>query len=559
MQAHFEHGPRDGFRRRAIIAGLGGTFVASALAACSGRDSQTPLRSSDPAKLPGPERLRATARTLAPTDYAATYEVGHDKRFSTVKDAIEAVTRDQNAELGITGGGPPVSQAGPWRRRRIRVYPGSYPEGLLTLPPHSALVGATGKPSDVILSAGGEENVLGTGGRSVYVSGLTLRATSSSPIAHPLNDSGPAGDAGLGPRQVRTVIIDNCILDCARSGLAGKAAVDLTPGAGTTLVFNKCSFLCPGQPQAINCVIGTGEGRNTSDVFFIDSHVQANYERHEDPGISGSGEGPAYPVGIVQANTKRKDRVVWLGGSWDISTGTEKSPIGALLALGYDHVHEKKSAATWYVMTPGARAGVQTIHSDAGTDIQHSLPSSIVLPDQGMSAQEIAYYGEQPGSTQTAFGGAAKASTMKIQAGQIFWVAVDLGGKAAFSRAVRLTGVRVPFVAGAALDDGGRPMKDANGQAIGSATKGTMDRADLPGRWFYPGQGKVWVGIAFGADATVPARLVSRGHAFTARGYATGAGMPVPDDKLTLVPGGGHVPDVALISALPATYPTSAT
>lgn len=539
--------------RRVALGAAGSGFIAL-LTACSHGDGRT---DADGRARPATdlERLRHEAQSLTPKDYVATYEVGSRAKYPTIMAAVAAATGDQTRELGITGGGPPQAQSTPWRRRRVLVHEGTYPEGPLALPPHTDLIGATGNPADVTITASGKANVVGTGGRSVYLGAVTFRQTSESPIAHPLNDSGYSGDAGLGPLQVRTVIIDNCVMDSAGIGLDGKAAADLTPGPGTTLVFNKVSFLSPGQSQAINCVVGTGAGTNPTSVFFIDSHVQANYERHADPGIAGSGQGPSYPVGLVQASPGRADTVVWAGGTWDISKGTAKTPIGALLALGYDQKDTNKSKTTWYIIKPGAHAGARTSWIVPGTLTKTVLPGSIALPEGGISAQEAAFYGEKPPRREEALRAGRSTTTMAVTRGRVYWVALDLDGRAAFSQALQLGSPVKNVACGVTLDEAGRPMVDSNGQAMGSAVAGLGSRVPISGRWFYPGQGQVWLGIAFGEDCTVPAVPAENEKAYTASGYTTGDSMPAPS-AITAVPPGHLVPVLALLSGLPASYPS---
>ena len=174
--------------------------------------------------------------TVRPTTFAETYDVGAGQEYATIGEALTAANADHDLWVGTTSQQP--VQTSPYHRRLIRVHPGTYAEGALSPLGHTAIVGTTGDPADVIVTWGGASNVLVATGRSLYVAHLTLDHTDPDPEWHPMRNAGSAGDIGMGPWQPRTGLFDNVVFRTAFEGEAGKTAIDTTPGGNCHLIYH---------------------------------------------------------------------------------------------------------------------------------------------------------------------------------------------------------------------------------------------------------------------------------------------------------------------------------
>lgn len=545
-------------RRTFVVGALGGSVVAT-LSACDserpklGPSSPSASANSTSSSIVGAADLRAQAKNVRPTDFVKTYEVdssGKSGAYKTLTEACKAVLEDQKKQLGTAV--MVQAQSNPWQRRQIRVAPGTYKEENIPLPNFVAVVGTGERPEDVHVVSAGASNVLATTARSAYVSNVHLEHTSADPEWHPLRDGGTSGDVGMGPLQRRTVIFDKVKFTSARAGLAGKCATDIVLAPGSALVFVNCTFNTPGQPQAVNCPMNLGtNGDASAQAVFIDCHTVSNYEQHYDPTVPHGGVGPAAPIGAPDFGAKRGDEFVWLGGTWDVAKtrGVQGLLVIPFVGKGAD----KSSNAKYFIESAGAENGVRTILADKAKHVSHGVKGASPLPVQGMSRREQAFFGSKPPTAAKVMKADRLTGQLEVKQGDIYWIAIDLKGQALAAKAVGLDGFAGEIAASIALDKAGRPESDPNGATSSPAAKTQQDSVAVPVRWFYPGQGRVWVAVAFTRDVTVPAITARKASAYRDNGYTSGPIKALPDAAKPL-PAGTLVPAVTVMNQLPESF-----
>lgn len=535
-------------RRGALTLGAG--ISMAVLAACSSGDtSKKPQASSkapdmgDIDKLPGPERLRAQTKFLGPTSYVKTYKVdssGAGGAYRTVEDCYAAIATDKQQRLGVGAQSP---QSNPWDWRKVEIAPGTYRETLSGTPPHVALIGMGAKPSDTHFITTGDEGTIGTTGRSTYVRNLFLEQADANPDSHPLREQGQSGDVGLGPLQRRTILFEDVVFLAGGDGAWGKTAADIMPGPGTTLVFRGCTFDAPGQQQQVNVVTNSHETNARSDFFFIGCTVAGNQKR-----AGNSDSTMSFPVGAPDFSAGHGDNFVWMDGHWNMGGAVR---VDALLAFPSTldptngKVTKKNPTTRYIVVNPGQVAGAKATAPDGVLPVGDQPAKDVSLPVGAVSAQEAQFFGERPTAKETALQPKSpQQGQVQVKAGDVYWVAVDLGAKAACAQAVTIGESSTGLAAAAiTLTKDGKP--DANGNAMTSGKGLAKGRVRVETHWYYPGQAPFWVGLSFDADASVPAMRADAGAAFRGGQRAGVTAL----DALTAVPAGTLVPRPTIVSA----------
>lgn len=459
---------------------------------------------------------------FAPTEFAHTYEVGAGKPYATITAAIAASVADHNTWVGTS------SQAGiqtsPHRWRRVIVHPGTYSEGALAPLGHTAIIGASGDRGDVVVTWDGASNVLVVTGRTLYVANLTLEHTDPDPEWHPIRNAGPAGDVGMQAWQHRTTVFDNVRFSADFEGAAGKSAVDTTPGAACTIVYRDCWFDTPGQPQAINMSIATPSlNPAIGQTWFINCKVTANYGWTEDPTLpnwgytDGTHTTPASPapVGLPDKGNQqaggvgRVDEVYWTGGEWDI--GDHITPIQGLIVAPNGHAGDN----ALYVIDPSLPEGIEggpSVKITNAANLTRTLPDLDAIPiTDGVSEDEWAFFGPDEAGPVTMAASDVPTTTVTVPAGRVFWLPVELP-----AQMIRAGGIRIETAPGAsgnavvahALASYGNPdaiEADASGRrssATAAVTPG-QQAITLTARWYYPGYGRIWIGVVFTEETDV--------------------------------------------------------
>ena len=499
-------------------------------------------------------RLRSQVTQLEPA-YQRTYRVsadGNGGAFRAIKDACAAILKDMQEDLDVRG--QVQAQSNPWLYRKIEVLPGDYDE-LVVIPPHTALVGMGRQPEDVRIHTGTHDNVFATTGRSTYVRNVHFEHTTPDQEAHPHRDAGSSGDAGLKDAQRRTIIFDSVRFTSPRKGGPGQCTNDMAPSSGTTIVFTKCIFDGPGQPQSVNLVTNRGEMGARSDYFFLQNRVISNFESHPDAARGQLGPLPAAPVGVPDFGAKRADRFVWIDGSFNVGV---VGGVQAMIVMPYvgEQAHTRsrapKQTTQYYIENAGSSQAGATLKFEGGTHRQGSFDPTLTLPSRGSSDLERAFYGPRPSDKRRLVSGVAAKPPLRVKKGDTYWVRIDPKGEAVSAVAISITGISSSQAIGAcALDEGGRPTSDGNGIVTGNLerSEASAERMEVPRRWFYPGQGPVWVGVSFAEDASVEASAADEGQAMH------GTGDSPVTVNLSRMPKGALVPRVTLHSELPPRFP----
>lgn len=537
-----------------------GAAGASLLAACSDGGPQRRASSSasskagDDSQLPGPERIKKQTEHLEPTTYVKTYDVnpaGGQGSYKTIQEAYAAVLKDKAEALGIAG--MVLAQSNPWDWRLIRVAPGVYKGGAAGIPPHTALVGQGEKPEDVRITFGGNDDTLATTGRSAYIRNLQVEYEGRNPDVHPFRDEGASGDVGLGNCQERTVTLQSVRMKSVVGGSGGQTAADIMTGPGVSLSFIDCVFDAEGQAQAVNLVTDAGPGTRTAQFAFVGCTVRANFSQHPDP-ARGQSVVTAYVTGFPDFGEGRGDTVLWMDGSWQVGSA---AGVGSLLTFplvkdpSNPDLKAARAGTTYIVVNPGSFPGAPLLVADRTKPSTAAVPTTFDLPMGCLSAKEKTFFGSQPSRTPSRLSPRnAGSGNVAVKAGEVHWVGVDLGSAALRVIGADLGGTPADAVGSVQvrLDHDGRPHKDLNAMtASTSRAAGGDSTVPLQPRWFYPGQGIVWVAIAYARDAKVPAMRAAKGQAFISTGYSPGKDLPDPT-AARAVPEGALVPRPILIN-----------
>lgn len=536
-------------RRTALAAPW--ALAAGALAACDGPD---PKSSASTTALKGAELLREQAKHLEPTAYVKTYRVdaaGPQGAYKTFAEVYAAVAKDRAARIGT---GIP-SQSNPWDWRRIEVAPGTYHESIKGVPPHTAIVGMGKRPEDVRVWWDGGDNTFESTGRSTYVRNIHLEHTDLNPDVHPMRDNGPSGDVDLQTRQRRTVVFETVRFTSARRASLGKCTNDMAPRGGVSLTFRDCIFDGPGQPQSINLITSQGDAPGRSTISFIGCTVISNHEQHPSLEWKQLSEVPAAPFGAPDFSGGRGDRVVWVDGRWDV--GRTHSVQGLMVfpfvsAPAQPGKPTPKPSTQYIIVNPGSVTGMKTVLTEKALPATSAVPADINLPGGCLSAEEKQFYGSDAARHQTlSAAGTASNESLDVEAGQVYWVAMPTTDAALCVTGVSVGSVDAPgaMAASVALEQDGKPMADGNARTSGTAGAPGSGSVPVTLRWFYPGQGRVWVGVVFASAAKVPAMKATQGAAFT--GTSQAGQVPVTE-SLTAVAAGKLVPRLAVESHWPS-------
>lgn len=537
-------------RRSALTLGIGASV--SFLAACSSGSGSKPRPSASSGpdmaainKLPGAERLRAQTKYLEPTSYVKTYKVdpsGKGGAYKTLKECYAVIAEDKKKRLG-TGAASP--QSNPWDWRKVEIASGTYRETVSGTPPHVALVGMGEKPSDTHFVTTGDEDTIGTTGRSTYVRNMFLEQADANPDSHPLREQGQSGDVGLGPLQRRTIVFEDVTFVAGGGGAWGKTAADIMPGPGTTLVFNRCTFDAPGQQQQVNAVTNSHETDARSDFFFIGCTVAGNQKR-----AGNSDSTLSYPVGAPDFSAGHGDRFVWMDGHWSLGSAVR---VDALLAFPSTldptngKVTKKNPTTKYIVIEPGVVNGAKATAPDGVQPVTTQVPQDLSLPIGSVSKQEAGFFGARPSAQEERLEPeAGAAGNVAVRAGDVYWVAVDLGPKAACVSGVTV-GEAGDGLRGVAITLAKDGKPDGNGNAMTSGKGLDEGRVRVETHWYYPGQAPLWVGLSFDKDATVPAMKATQGAAYRGAQGAEASSV----DGLSAVAAGTLVPRPIILSAWP--------
>ena len=548
--------------RRGVLALALSTVGSLSLAACS----DDPKPSDGDGTLPANPvaRLRAQAAKLEPS-YRTVYRVdpsgkagasagsGASATYRTIAEACAAVSKDQQKLLAVES--QVEAQSNPWAWRKIEVVAGQYDE-LVVLPPHTALVGLGQKPDDVRIFSAKPDNVLSSTGRSMYVRNLMLEHTSDDQESHPHRDAGGSGDIGLGEQQRRTIIFEQVHFKSAKSAGPGKCTNDMAPSPGTTIVFNRCTFDGPGQPQSVNMVTNRGKAGERSDFFFIGSHVISNFEQHPVASRGQLGVQAAAPIGVPDFGAKRGDRFVWMDGRFTVGTvGGVQAMIVMPYVGGRAHTSndQPKQTTQFFIANPGSSKSGKTLLFEGGARQAKSFSSDLALPEAGTSTLEWEFFGQQPSAQPaTVYAHTATGQKMQLKAGECYWVKVPLGQRAVSVTSVALDGANAQTMsAGCALEEHGKPTTNANGLVstpMSGPSGHKSSQLPVPRRWFYPGQGAVWVAVCASVDTEVDAFPAAANQAHRGR-----ASQPQPSG-MSPVAAGTLVPRVGVVSQLPAEF-----
>lgn len=549
----------SGLSRRKFVGGVGVGVGAIILDACSSSPSSKKTDSSDPvsadSNLSPSQQVLKDSKNLEPSTYAKTFVVDSagagTRSYRTIKDAFTAVAAAKAAALGMSSFVP--AQSVPWVWHKVEIKPGDYNEALV-VPPHTAVVGMGAHPDDVRIHWGGGDNVVETSGRSMYMKNVLLEHTSDDPSAHPMREAGPAGDAGLKRAQRRTACFESVHFKSAPTAPLGKCTNDMVP-FGISIAFVDCVFDGPGQPQSINLVTdATNEMSGAIDVSFVGCKVISNHAQHPDKQINAQ-PGPAAPFGGPDAGNGRPDKVLWMNGSWDI---TKVYGVQGLLVLPLASIDDKlphpAAGTRYYLVNEGSVPGVTTVKAAPQAHIEHSVPQGYRLPVGTFGPGEKKFFGEKPPkSAEHIVVGPQSTQTMQVKAGDIYWLPFEPGTRTLSIDTVHIDKVSAGSIAASvALEENGAPIEDGNGRTDGGAGKPGTGETTLSRRWFFPGQGSMWVGVAFTADAEVSACAAGSRGALKGSGYTAGSLIPGSTSKIapqTLVPA------VSLVSGLPQGFP----
>lgn len=369
-----------------------------------------------------------------------------------------------------------------------------------------------------------------------------LKQADANPDSHPLREQGQSGDVGLGPLQRRTIVFEDVVFLVGAGGAWGNTAADIMPGAGTTLVFRGFTFDAPGQQQ-VNGVTNSHETSSRSDVFFIGCAVAGNQKR-----AGNSDSTMSFPVGAPDFSAGHGDNFVGMDGHWNKGGAVRvDAPLAFPSALdpANGKVTKKNPTTRYVVVNPGQVAGAKATAPDGVLPVGDQPAKDVALPLGAVSAQEAQFFGERPTAKETELQPKApQQGQIQVKAGDVYWVAVDLGAKAACAQAVTFGESRTGLAAAAVtLAKNGKP--DADGNAMTSGKGLEKGRIRVETHWYYPGQAPFWVGLSFDADASIPAMRAGAGQAF--RGAQRAEVTSV--DSLTAVPAGTLVPRPTIVSA----------
>lgn len=492
-----------------------------------------------------------------PRSYMMTLDVRADGTgdYTTISAATEAV---QSHRRTLDGNGGRTGWATPYQWALIRVWPGEYQEYRITRSSMVHVVGMGERPEDVhvwsadseatdrtdpagMRSSTGGGNIAQLHAQSQILENMHLDHQHWDPGWHAVWCSAGSGTVGLKDYAFDTSILRRCRLTSVSDGLAGKCAADITIGSHT-LIFDECWFDAPGQPQAVNGIIGYADPFHGMPSRIVYNHcsVTAAYEWHEDPTLPNNGRqfanglpAPASPMGMPDSGRSLGDEAWWIdGGSWDLGpheTGFRAAITIAKYGNGAAKHHidpsvpspppespslpERENGPVAVVATGNGldwqEVGMEPITS-AGGVVDRVVPEVVPLGlSSGVCANARAFYGADPAvvpappilaSPGTGMAATVPAGTylMRVPAAEVAVmvgaVDVDLAG----SGTMRLgTAYQEP------AEGTPTPYRTASGQVWTSgATAIASGHSPVIRRWLMPGHGHLWLGITLTSEAT---------------------------------------------------------
>lgn len=541
--------------------------------------------SPDPVDPVGPDTIEGQIAAARPTKFTHIWDIAADgsKDYTTITAAAaaaEAVTAAEN-------GGRMRTWVSPHRRHLFRVWPGEYREPNVQFPSHFALIGMGSVPEDVRIwdDRGHDwvndpnpptgkygENIINSSGRSMWVENLWMDHQHSDPKWHAIRIVGAAGDIGRNHYTPMTAMFRSVRMTSAATGLAGKCAVDATISQ-YEVVFDQCWFDTPGQPQAVNFLLGY-ESHIPSAVIFHGCKVTAGYDFIDDPLLPNNGrfaDGTipgAIPIGVhgAQGGAGAAYWVETADSAWDIgrqAPAPDVPPRSGIAVVPSTASITQFHISDLPVIDPESPSLI--VNSGAGwieDPVEYSERGHLdrVIPDtipeltarDGASALERAFYGPDPAvvpppARVTPVGSPVQAS---FPAGRIYFVPIpapnvgfrlgaaewdlatdgDIGVASAYSNP--LTGVPYSTAGG---------QMWASGAAPSGATSATMIR-----RWYYPGHGTMWLAVGTqGADGTGILATEAGPTVYFADAY-TGGSLPSVE-QLAVLPAGEAYPVVTAV------------
>lgn len=541
-----------------------------------------------PSELPDPDpEIPADPKTIAeqiaaaqPTSFVRTWDIAQDgtKQFTTIADAVNAARAVIVAENGTRQ----PSQLSPYRRHRFRIWPGEYKEPNPAFPSHFALIGMGDEPEDVRIwddrgyaGTGGVdengqksgENIISTGGRSMWVENVWLDHQSDDPEWHSVRMVGPSGNIGETGYTRMTAVFSRVRMTSAADGMAGKCAFDATI-THYDAVFDRVWFDTPGQPQSINAHIGYANNVSSpSSLVFHGCSITAGYDFIDDPTLPNDGrfaDGSlpgAIPIGIHAAQSG-EDLCYWVetdDSVWDVgrqAPDVSVPPRGGFGAVMYApsqaefHISDlpviDAEAPSLIVRDPTSGwlpdPDLYTTHGRVDREIPDLIPVLAGMRE-GTGLAEREFFGLDPATSPApmVIGTAGAGQSVTLPAGRVYFVPVELPNAEFQVSEIRfdLTGDGNVGV-GTAYEDPatGLPFSTNSGQLWkAGAVPPAQGNVTVARRWFFPGHGRMWVAIGT-EGVTGRGAVVAPGGptVYYADGYGGGT-MPDMPELSVLAPG----------------------
>lgn len=274
--------------------------------------------------------IRNISGALRPRDFVKTYNVNASlassspafSQFRTLNEAITQCVNDKRAEGNGTISEDARSNGARWRK--IRLAAGTYDAAGVDhlLPAHTALVGATGSSSDVLITSAGAENTVGAAlviKNSGYVADVTVQHTGPGDLYHAVRVAGSTLKY-----DATTIIMDNVRMIASTAATANASALDISSTGGAFILVNQCSIIADSMPSAVTVGMNlSSTSQRNGTVVFLDNRMRSNYNTWTQP-ASGTKPTKARVVNVTENGqvTGRGDRFVWVGGTWDIGRAT---------------------------------------------------------------------------------------------------------------------------------------------------------------------------------------------------------------------------------------------
>ncbi|WP_344298740.1 hypothetical protein [Sinomonas flava] len=365
-----------------------------------------------------------------------------------------------------------------------------------------------------------------------------------------MRDAGTGGDADkLLNRAPRTVVIEDVELVSSPTSGAKGGAIDMSPGQGTVMLFNRVTFDAYAQPQAISAVLGKGTNTDPgTTVTFADCTIIAN--KSIPAGASDRPTSEAHPVGLTDFGGGSQDRFFWYGGTFDVAGF---APLAGEITANYEALAGGKPAVQWFV---DPKVSVKDQTKGAGVhSVEEAEPE---IPKKGVSREEERAYlpdfDSNPSSGVALTPSARPTQKGTLAAGRIYYVKVRV------TEAMRPIAVRIgvgsgpgKVAAGFYLDQAGEPASDGNLRGIArpvEAREGEQSIQLQARRRIWPGHRYVWIAFATSNSATtvdVVADAVAAGFTVKYQDGWDGVSALGAPGSLSDLPAGQPAPIPALV------------